>query len=116
MSRSNYDKPFYVDVGTSIVAIRCMSNRDVLVQYDHVNNPGMLKYAQDVCDRMNREVEIDRPRRNCDRYATPDEAELAFDDYCHDRRENPTEVCRRKSCCDCQREWLYATAKEGEAK
>ena len=52
------------------------------------------------------------PERNCDRYATPDAAERAFDDYCHDRRENPVEVCRRKSCRDCQREWLYAAAKE----
>lgn len=38
MSRSNYDKPFYVDVGTSIAAVRCASNSDVLCRYDHVRN------------------------------------------------------------------------------
>lgn len=32
MSRSNYDKPFYVDVGISMVAIRCASNHDVIVE------------------------------------------------------------------------------------
>ena len=68
-------------------------------------------YFVNYCDAA-----LAKPPRNCDRYATPDEAELAFDDYCHDRRENPVEVCRRKSCCDCQREWLYAVAKEGETK
>lgn len=36
MGRSNYDKPFYVDVGTSIVAIRCASNHDVIIRYDYV--------------------------------------------------------------------------------
>lgn len=39
MSRSNYDKPFYIDVGTSIVAIRCASNHDVIVRYDHAFSP-----------------------------------------------------------------------------
>ena len=34
VSRSNYDKPFYVDVGTSIVAIRCASNHDVIWRKD----------------------------------------------------------------------------------
>lgn len=57
MSRSNYDKPFYVDVGTSIVAIRCASNHDVIVRYN-VQNPFALKIAKEACDRMNREVEI----------------------------------------------------------
>ena len=66
MSRSNYDKPFYVDVGTSIVAIRCASNHDVIVRYDHVWHPHTLKLAEDICDRMNREIEIGRPLRNCD--------------------------------------------------
>lgn len=58
MSRSSNNKPFYVDVGTSIVAIRCASNHDVIVRYDHVRHPHTLKFAEDVCDRMNREVEI----------------------------------------------------------
>lgn len=57
MSRSNYDKPFYVDVGTSIVAIRCASNHDVIMRYN-VQNPFALKIAKEACDRMNREVEI----------------------------------------------------------
>ena len=66
-----------------------------------------MKEMRDVCTSA-----LAAPARNCDRYATPDAAERAFDDYCHDRRENPVEVCRRKSCRDCQREWLYAAAKE----
>ena len=36
MIRSNIDKPFFVDVGTSIAAVRCQSNRDVLDRFDHV--------------------------------------------------------------------------------
>lgn len=66
MSRSNYDKPFYVDVGTSIVAVRCASNNDVVLRYDHVWHPHTLKLAKDVCDRMNKEVENRKPLRNCD--------------------------------------------------
>lgn len=66
MSRSNYDKPFYVDVGTSIVAVRCASNRDVVLQYDHSRLPQTIQLAEDACDRMNKEVEIGKPLRNCD--------------------------------------------------
>lgn len=66
MSRSNYDKPFYVDVGTSIVAIRCASNRDVVLEYDHARMPYAIELAESACDRMNKEAEIGRPRRNCD--------------------------------------------------
>lgn len=58
MSRSNYDKPFYVDVGTSIVAIRCASNHDVVVEYDHELHPCAIKTLEDACDRMNEEAEI----------------------------------------------------------
>lgn len=58
MSRSNYDKPFYVDVGTSIVAVRCASNHDVVLRYDHERLPQSIKLAEDSCDRMNREVEL----------------------------------------------------------
>ena len=58
MSRSNYDKPFYVDVGTSIVSIRCASNHDIVVRYDYVLHPHTLKLAEEICDRMNREVAI----------------------------------------------------------
>ncbi len=74
MSRSNYDKPFYVDVGTSIVAIRCASNHDVIVRYDHALHPYTLNLAEEICDRMNREVEIGRQTRNCD-VGTAEEAE-----------------------------------------
>ena len=35
MSRRNTDKHFYVDVGTSIAAVRCQSNRDVLIRFDN---------------------------------------------------------------------------------
>lgn len=66
MSRSNHDKPFYVDVGTSIVAVRGASNHDVIVRYDHVRHPHTLDLAKEVCYKMNREVEVGRPRRNCD--------------------------------------------------
>lgn len=66
MSRSNYDKPFYVDVGTSIVAIRCASNHDVVLEYDHARMPYAIELAENACDRMNKEAEIGRPRRNCD--------------------------------------------------
>lgn len=66
MSRSNYDKPFYVDVGTSIVAIRCASNHDVIERYDHVWHPHTLELAKDVCDRMNTaEEQCDRFLRFC---------------------------------------------------
>lgn len=59
MSRySKNGKPFYVDVGTSMVAVRCASNHDVIVEYDHARCPQIIKIAEDMCDRMNREVEI----------------------------------------------------------
>lgn len=101
MSRSNYDKPFYVDVGTSVVAIRCASNHDVLVRYDRVLHPQILNFAKGVCDRMNSEFEAalkrerllskppendnsapvvytgDNKPRNCDRFKTLAEALLA---------------------------------------
>lgn len=78
MSRSNYDKPFYLDVGTSMVAIRCASNHDVIEKYDYVWEPLTLKLAYEICDRMNREVEISRPLRNCDLFDTKDKAREAF--------------------------------------
>ena len=67
MSRSNYDKPFYIDVGTSIVAIRCASNHDVVIQYDYAWSRDTLNLAKNICDRMNREAEIGRRSRNCER-------------------------------------------------
>ena len=66
MSRSNNNKPFYVDVGTSIVAVRCASNHDVIVEYDFGLYQTIVQYAKEVCDRMNKEAENGRPLRNCD--------------------------------------------------
>ena len=63
MSRSNYDKPFYVDVGTSIVAIRCASNHDVLFRYDHARFPQSIKEANRTCDRLNEECEREIQKR-----------------------------------------------------
>lgn len=58
MSRSNYDKPFYVDVGTSVVAIRCASNHDVVFERDHTKSPYAIELMEDACDRMNKEFEL----------------------------------------------------------
>ena len=82
MSRSNYDKPFYVDVGTSIAAIRCASNNDVIFEYDYTKCPQVIQFAKDACDRINREVEISRPLRNCD-VGTAEEQSDRFDKFCY---------------------------------
>ena len=94
MSRSNYDKPFYVDVGTSVVAIRCASNRDIIMEYDYGRNPPMLNITKDLCDRMNKEAAIGRPLRNCD-VGTADEQAKRFRAYC-----KPFIVCNGM-CRDC---------------
>ena len=89
MSRSNYDKPFYVDVGTSVVAIRCASNHDIIWDADFVNGTdAMILLMKDACDRMNRESEIfmekrnqdepPKPLRNCDRFNNEREMQFAF--------------------------------------
>lgn len=78
MSRSNYNKPFYVDIGTSIVAVRCASNHDVIIRYDYVWYPYTLESVKEICDRMNKEAEIGRPLRNCDLFDTKDKAREAF--------------------------------------
>ena len=58
MSRSNIDKPFFVDVGTSIAAVRCQSNMDVLDRFDHVMlGKAGIEMANNMCDRMNAEVD-----------------------------------------------------------
>ena len=58
MSRRNTDKPFYVDVGTSIAAVRCQSNRDVLIRFDNSSRDKYgIKRANEICDRMNAEVD-----------------------------------------------------------
>lgn len=71
MSRSNYDKSFYVDVGTSVVAIRCASNHDIVCRRDHIISPFSIKLMEDACDRMNREAEIFMEKRNQDEAAKP---------------------------------------------
>lgn len=62
MSRSNYDKPFYVDVGTSVAAIRCASNGDVIDSMDHYGKDHAIKIVERTCDRMNREFELSAKR------------------------------------------------------
>lgn len=137
MSRSNYDKPFYVDVGTSIVAIRCASNHDIIAQYDYVWYPHTLKRAEDICDRMNREAEIGRPRRNCD-VGTSDEQSERFKNFCRNHQfisvdsEDgfpPVYVCSNESCPlhgyyivhgedNCELAWAqmsYETEQKGES-
>jgi hypothetical protein len=105
MSRSNLDKPFYVDVGTSIVAVRCASNHDVVLEYDHSRHPFVIELAEKACDRMNREAEIGRPRRNCDRFATADEAFHAW---------NNTVDTPGGGAYVGLMDWLYAPATEKE--
>ena len=64
MSRSNYDQPFYVDVGTSIVAIRCASNHDVIIEKDHVaHGKWAIEEAHRLCDRMNQEAAIGKTKK-----------------------------------------------------
>ena len=58
MSRSNYDKPFFVDVGTSIAAVRCQSNRDVVYSFCHTSlGRAGIEMAEKMCERMNAEVD-----------------------------------------------------------
>ena len=59
MSRSNYDKPFFVDVGTSIAAVRCQSNLDVIDSFCHISmGKAGIDMAEKTCARMNAEVEL----------------------------------------------------------
>lgn len=118
MSRSNYDKPFYVDVGTSIVAIRCASNHDIIVRYDHVLHPHTLNLAKEVCDRMNKEAENGRPLRNCD-VGTEEEQSERFDAQC--RKHMGCLTCPFRSKDGgvhnlCEFEWAQMPYEEGAAK
>lgn len=58
MSRSNYDKPFYVDMGKDIASIRCASNGDVIDSLDHNGSEHAIKIIERTCERMNREFEL----------------------------------------------------------
>lgn len=86
MSRSNYDKPFYVDIGTSIVAVRCASNHDVVLEYDHERLPQSIGIAEAACDRMNEEAELSEERAV--EHATR-HAEAVARDNCRDCVHNP---------------------------
>lgn len=117
MSRSNYDKPFYVDVGTSVVAIRCASNHDVIERYDHVWHPHTLELAKDVCDRMNKEAEIGRPLRNCD-VGTAEEQCDRFLRFCQSRGCVNCEIGdgNRAKFPSCELVWAQMPYEEGGAK
>lgn len=101
MSRSNYAKPFYVDIGTSIVAIRCASNHDVIMEYDYMKCPQVIKFTKDTCDRMNEEVEKIKPLRNCD-VGSVEEQYARFKKWCegefYKRPMNPLTGEPCKSC------------------
>lgn len=117
MSRSNFDKPFYVDVGTSCIAIRCASNHDVIRTFCLIALPHTLELAKEICDRMNKEAEIGRPPRNCD-VGTAAEQSERYKKFCYAYRS------REKRCgdcplCDtpcCDFAWLQMPYEEGGAK
>ena len=54
--KKNTDNPFYVDIGTSVVAIRCSSNHDVVHRLDHAHSTGSIDYLKQMCARMNEEA------------------------------------------------------------
>lgn len=63
--KKNTDNPFYVDIGTSIVAIRCSSNHDVVHRIDHAYSKGSIAYLEKMCARMNEEVlGLQKPGKN----------------------------------------------------
>ena len=109
MSRSNYRKPFYVDVGTSIVAVRCASNHDVVLRYDHIRLPQTIQLAKDACDRMNKEAEIGKPLRNCD-VGTAEEQAERWQDYCDDVTRGD---CPPTSCRGCPFYWAQMPYERG---
>lgn len=114
MSRSNLDKPFYVDVGTSIVAVRCASNHDVVLKYDHSWRPSSIELAKTACDRMNREAEIGRPRRNCD-VGTAEEQAKRLSEWCIGRH---CVNCQFKGGWpdECKLKWAQMPYEEGGEK
>ena len=113
MSRSNHDKPFYVDAGTSVVAIRCASNHDVIARYAIVVLPYTLNLAKEICDRMNREAEIGRTPRNCNMFETLKEARIAYAYYLAAYIEKAKARNKFDLPPDFD-EWLFESAKEKE--
>ena len=121
MSRSNHDKPFYVDVGTSLVAVRCASNHDVLMRYDYSLHPHSLDFAKGICDRMNKEVEFGRPLRNCDVGTAEEQAKKWYWQYhqghnCHTCPLGPRKWSETDKATLCFSEWLQMPFEEGDAK
>ena len=122
MSRSNYDKPFYVDVGTSVVSIRCASNSDVIFEYDYTKCPQVIQFAKDDCDRMNREAEIGRPLRNCD-VGTAEEQSVRMSEFCREQYEKSDGIMLCSGCrfhgiegLDCQFAWAQMPYEERGAE
>lgn len=115
MSRSNFDKPFYVDVGTSIVAIRCASNHDVLMRYDYSLSPNSLNFAKGMCNRMNREVELSRPLRNCD-VGTADAQVSRYNKFCMQRACSECPFYVASDLLACGVRWSQMPYEEGDAK
>ena len=121
MSRSNFDKPFYVDVGTSIVAIRCASNHDVIFEYDYTGCPQVIQFTKETCDRMNKEVELSRPLRNCDVGTAEEQAKKWYWRYhqghnCHTCPLGPRKWSETDNATLCFSEWLQMPYKEGDEK
>ena len=115
MSRSNHDKPFYVDVGTSVVAIRCASNHDVIFEYDYTGCPQVIQFAKGICDRMNKEVEFGRPLRNCD-VGTAEEQFRRFNMFCLPTKCRECKLYTKEDLHDCIFRWLQMPFEEGDAK
>lgn len=121
MSRSNFDKPFYVDVGTSCIAIRCASNHDVIRTFCLIALPHTLELAKEICDRMNKEAENGRPPRNCDVGTAEEQAKKWYWRYhqghnCHTCPLGPRKWSETDKATLCFSEWLQMPYEEGDAK
>lgn len=104
MSRSNWDKAFFVDVGTSIVAIRCQSNRDVIDRIDYVRlGKVYIEMANKMCDRMNAEVDLVVAAKDAEIERCRDELRATRErrDVCETKMRKALErVNRAESKCD----------------
>ena len=114
-SRSNNGKPFYVDVGTSIAAIRCASNHDVIFRYDYIGRPQVIQFAKETCDRMNKEVEFGRSPRNCD-VGTAEEQAQRFNMFCFPIKCRECKLYTKEERSGCIFRWLQMPYEEGDAE